>query len=92
MKSFRDHTGKTHAAPVAQAARERVADDWVQNARAIRSEDHYAPHVSEETKDDRLAESIAFAEEIRRGNMDGNFTAWQRINAKLTGECVAFLP
>lgn len=75
-----------------QAARETVADWWANNARAIRSNDAYASHVTEKQKDEILARSLETAEQCRRGELDHNFTFWQRINTELTGECVALLP
>ena len=75
-----------------QAARETVADWWANNARAIRNGDAYAPHVTEARKDEILADSLANAEKCRKGELDHNFTFWQRINTELTGECIPFLP
>jgi hypothetical protein len=87
MKRLSDYPTET-----LQAARETVADWWAANAREIRETDPYAPHVTEEQKDQLLADSLANAEKIRRGELDNNFTIWQRINLALTGECVALLP
>jgi hypothetical protein len=84
--------GKTHTPEEIQRAREIVADDWAENARAIRREDPYASHVTEAEKDAYLAEGLAYAESVRQGTAKGSFTLWQRLNEVLTGECVALLP
>lgn len=75
-----------------QAARETVADAHIELAHAIHQENAYADHVSEEKKRAILAASLVTAEEIRRGEHDSHFWAWQRINEVLTGDCVALLP
>lgn len=75
-----------------QAARETVANWFIENARAIRREDEYADHVTESKKDEDLNQRIEWAERLRAGLCDGNFTARQRIYYELTGECVALLP
>jgi hypothetical protein len=90
MLTFRTHTGEIVTGERLTAALASVANAWADNARAIRREDHYASHVTEATKDNALAEGLAFAEQIRRGETTG-FTTWQRINTALTGECVALL-
>lgn len=74
-----------------QVALDAVADDWAELGRAIRTEDRYADHVSEETKEKALCDMLLRAEAIRLGDL-GSFTIWQRVNTKLTGECVALLP
>lgn len=88
--SFTTHNGERVTGARLQAALNAVADDWARNAHAIRAEDAYADHVTEATKDAILTKGLEFAETIRRGETKG-FTTWQRINAKLTGECVALL-
>lgn len=90
MNTFRTHTGETVTGDRLQAALGRVADDWAALAHAIRKEDDYAPHVSEAAKDAALADGLAFAEKIRRGEAT-SLTVWQRINTALTGECIALL-
>lgn len=90
MQSFRTHTGEIITGERLTAALNTVANDWADNAHAIRAEDAYADHVTEAAKEHYLAEGLAFAEEIRRGETTG-FTTWQRINTALTGECVALL-
>lgn len=91
MNQFRTHTGEIVTGQRLQDALNKVADEWTRNAKAIRSEDEYASHVTEETKDDCLLKGLNRAEEIRIGNIN-SFTAWQDINTSLTGECVALLP
>ena len=88
--SFRTHTGEIVTGDRLTAALNTVADDWAATAHAIRKEDRYASHVTETAKDEYLADGLAFAEKIRRGETTG-FTTWQRINTALTGECVALL-
>lgn len=67
-----------------------VADDWEQLARDIRKEDAYASHVSVLEKDGEMLRMMNTAAEIRKGVIK-SFTIWQRVNEKITGECVAFL-
>lgn len=88
MNAFRTHTGEIVTGERLAAALSAVADDWAEMTRAIRREDHYASHVTKARKDEAFAEGLAFAEQIRKGETTG-FTTWQRINAKLTGECIA---
>lgn len=90
MTTFRTHTGEIVTGQRLHDALNAVADDWATLGRAIRKEDRYADHVSEETKDAALAEMLARADAIRHGDL-GSFTIWQRVNTKLTGECVALL-
>ena len=73
-------------------ARKQVAQDWRDLGHAIREGDAYASHVSEETKDLILSNDLKEADRIETGELDGNFTFWQRINERLTGNCVALLP
>lgn len=65
----------------------QVAKEMRENAYAIRLEDAYASHVTEEQKEDHLKRNLIFADYVAAGNVD-NFTTWQRVNQKLTGECV----
>lgn len=90
MQQFRTHTGEIVSGGRLVAALNVVADWYAANARAIRLENAYAAHVTEERKEERLVEGLAFAEEVRRGEHCG-FSVWQRINTHLTGECVALL-
>lgn len=85
------HTGEIVTGQRLIDARNKVADDWKQNAYAVREDDDYAQHITEQQKDFFLFQSLQLAEEIRWGN-ESSFTVWQRINTELTGECIAFLP
>lgn len=87
MKKFSDFTSEQ-----IQDAREKVANWFAANSRAIRAEDPYASHVTEIEKDLYLKEGLESAERVRQGKSDGNFTVAQRIYFELTGECVGFLP
>lgn len=60
-------------------------------AKAIRLEDAYADHVSEDVKDKIMIADFEHAERVRNGDIN-NFTTWQNVNYVLTGECVALLP
>ena len=89
---FRTHTGEIITGSRLDAALNAVADNWAALGQAMRTEDGvYAAHVSETEKDQELSGMLAQAEAIRQGNVD-NFAIWQRINTKITGECVALLP
>lgn len=88
--NFRTHTGEIVSGARLTEALASVANDWADNARAIRREDHYASHVTEAEKDQYLTDDLAFAETIRNGAVT-SFTIWQRVNTALTGECVALL-
>lgn len=90
LEKFRTHTGEIVEGARLQTALNAVADWYAENARAIRREDAYASHVTEERKAEALAQGLAFAEQVRRGEHCG-FSVWQRINTHLTGECVALL-
>ena len=92
LESFRTHTGEIVKGKRLQDALEKVADKWASNARAIRENDDYAPHVTEEKKDLNLKRHLAYAEGIRTGENVNNFTIWQRVNTELTGDCVALPP
>jgi hypothetical protein len=89
---FRTHTGEIVTGERLTAARNRVADWWAENARAIYAENAYAAHVTEATKKDNLQNRLDLAERVRAGVGPMGFSTWQRINTELTGECVAFLP
>lgn len=86
VSAFRIHTGRfVHGARL-QAALSKVAEDWRQLAHAIRSEDAYASHVTEDQKRNALQGMLLQADEIERGNVS-SFAIWQRVNTKLTGVC-----
>lgn len=91
MKTFRTHTGETVNGERLTAALVSVANDWRKLAYAIRREDDYAAHVTEDVKIAALSRALERADRIEAGEID-NFGTWQRVNMALTGECVALLP
>ena len=54
--------------------------------------DYYADHVTVEKRQEIKERNIKLAEEIERGEHDGNFTVAQRMHYFQTGECPALLP
>jgi len=92
MKTFQTHTGEIVTGERLNVAYGAVADWYVENAHGIKSENLYASHVTEKTKQDCLDTQLALAERIRLGIEPMGFWLWQRLNTELTGECVAFLP
>ena len=91
MKTFKTHTGEIVQGERLNDALNSVANYWRQLAHDIQNEDAYASHVTETTKERNLSSMLEEAEAIRNGEVS-NLTIWQRINEKLTGECVALLP
>ena len=91
MKSFKTHKGDVITGEKLQAALDIVADKHIENAHAIRKEDCYASHVTEQRKDQNLKKGLALAESIRAGNETG-FWCLQRLNYEITGESVPMLP
>lgn len=91
MKAFITSKGQIFKGKKLLIALNSVANDWVQLQYAIRYSDDYASHITEETKDRLLEEGLKYAEQIRKGHL-ANFTILQRLNTKLTGECIALLP
>jgi hypothetical protein len=91
LQSFRTHTGKIVTGERLVAALNEVADEKIELSKAIRLEDAYADHVSEQVKDQIMIDGFAYAESIRKGEIN-DLTAWQNLNYALTGECVALLP
>ena len=91
-ETFRTHTGEIVGWQRLAEARNAVADDYAKLARDIRTENCYASHVTEEEKEQYLREGLETAERIRNGTEHGGFWLWQRLNTKITGECVALLP
>lgn len=91
--SFRTHNGEILLPDDSRLveACEKVAKWHEQNAIAVRKENHYGSHVTENQKDQFLAERLEWAEKIRQRLNLNNFSVWQRVNAELTGECIAFL-
>lgn len=92
IENFRTHTGEIVTGARLTDALTAVANDWAANARGIRAEDRYASHVTEERKEENMQRQLEQAERIRDGLEPIGFTFWQRINTKLTGECIGFLP
>ena len=90
--NFKTHTGEVVKGRRLTAALDAVANDWAENAKAIRLEDAYASHVTESVKEHNLQNQLAQAERIRAGSEPIGFWLWQLINLKLTGECIASLP
>lgn len=87
-KNFTTHKGEVVTGEKLQSALDEVADDYVKMYNSIRKEDKYASHVTEKQKDDALSKGLEFAEKIRIGDGIDNFTVWQRVNEKITGESV----
>lgn len=90
IKSFATHTGEIVKGKKLDKALNHIADFWMNNSKAIRAEDDYASHVTEETKDLRLKQGLAYAESVRAGHIE-DFTSQQRLNTYLTGDCIALL-
>lgn len=92
--AFQTHLGEVLPANDAKlvAACETVAQWYEDNARATRIEDAYASHVTEQKKDELMLKQFDWAEQVRQRKNLHNFSVWQRVNAELTGECVALLP
>ena len=91
--NFKDSNGKIYLArdPELVKAYREVGDDWEQIGRNIYEQDEYASHVPRSRKVEDLQSSLKYANEIRNGEHLNNFTIWQRVNEKLTGECAGFL-
>lgn len=88
MDSFRTHNGKIIEGEQLRQALYDVANDWLALSYGIRAEDHYASHVTEEQKNQNVKEGIETARRIRDGQEIGLWCL-QRLNTKLTGECIA---
>jgi hypothetical protein len=69
-----------------------VANWYRANAKAIREENAYAAHVTEEQKELNFQKQLQFANDLENGNVQMGFTVWQRVTYELTGECIPFLP
>ena len=91
MIKFQTSTGETVTGKRLQKALNSVADEWLRNAINMRLSCDYASHVTEVEKDEILKTNIDLTIKIRNGESRG-FTIWQRVNLKLTGDCVALLP
>ena len=92
ITSHKTHTGEIITGERLKSAIKAVASDWRKLAYDIREEDAYASHVSEAEKDEIMAQHIKSADDFENGTSGPCFTLWQRLNTKLTGECVALLP
>ena len=95
MKSlkFIAHDGRLFEGEILQNAINSVCNDMIESAHKCFKEDTYASHVTLERKEKLRDDAIAQAERIRNGEEKlTSFWLWQRINEKLTGECIAFLP
>ena len=88
---FRTHQDKIIKGDKLQKAFNKVANWYEENALAAFEKDNYAPHVTLERKRQKLDKDLALAQSIREGHIS-SFCIWQRVDAELTGECVAFLP
>jgi hypothetical protein len=91
MNRFRTHKGEYVEGKRLQDALASVASDWRELAHAIYQDDAYASHVTQNEKDAIRAKHLAFADRIESGKESVGYTIWQRVNSKLTGECVALL-
>ena len=91
IMEFRTHTGEIIKGERLKRALIAVGNDWEQSGYDIRKENAYASHVTDNVKEQNLQDHIRRAKEIKSG-LIGSFTVWQRVNEKLTGECVALLP
>lgn len=89
--TFKTTNGETYSGDALTNAFNTVADTMEANAYAIRQDDSYASHVTEEEKDNNLSRSLEYANRVRNGYID-SLAVWQAINQELTGECVALLP
>lgn len=92
MQTFTTHLKENVNGERLKKALEAVADEYLAMAYAIKKENAYGSHITERQKEQFLKGDIAVAETIRNGTVKGGFWLWQRINEKLTGECVALLP
>ena len=87
--NFTTHTKEVISGSKLEDAIQNVKRDMIANAQAIRKEDAYASHVTEEQKEQNLIKSITYADNIH--NNLHNLSVWQKVNYKLTGECVGLL-
>ena len=91
MKAFKTHTGQIVKGKALKKALNAVADDLVKLAYDIRKEDAYTSHVTNEEKTIILRDGLTYAEQVRKGEIT-DLTFYQRLNTKLTGECIGLLP
>lgn len=69
-----------------------IATEAENRAKSKRLGTSYASHVTEERKEQIYQKELILAEEIRQGEHLHCFWLWQRVNTKITGQCVALLP
>jgi len=75
-----------------QAARDNVAYNYELHALHSLMPDYgYAGHVTQDEKIIYSNDMIIFADEVRQGEHDNNFTIAQKMHYFLTGECIALL-
>lgn len=86
---FTTHTKEVITGSKLEDAIQAVKRDMIAIAHAIKKEDAYASHVTEEQKEQNLIKSITYADNIH--NKLHNLSIWQKVNYKLTGECVGLL-
>ncbi len=89
--TFRTHTGEIVSGERLRVTLDAVATSYEVLARNIRTDDAYASHVSEKTKDEILERDLAHAQRIRSGVID-SYTTAQSVNTELTNECIPLLP
>jgi len=86
---FRTHTGEIVTGERLEKACHSVACWMEKNAQSVFDSDPYASHVTKEQKLKILHDNFDAAQNVKELKNLNNFTIWQRVNAELTGECVA---
>jgi len=89
---FTTHTGERIGYPRLGAALLSVANTWKELAKAVRVENAYADHVTDQEKEKIMLDMLEQADRICMGVEPMGFWLWQRVNLELTGKCVGFLP
>jgi len=89
---FKTSTGKIVTGKRLQRALQAVAEDWRASALAVHRNNMYPPHVTRSQKRRLLIDELKRAQRISDMTEPVGFWLWQRVNQKLTGKCVAFLP
>ena len=93
MKTFKTHTGYIVKGTALVSVCIEVSNDLIELAHDIYRENAYADHVTQETKDKILADSLKDAERIKNPeNIGYELWIFQRLDTKLTGECIGLLP
>lgn len=91
MTAFKTHKGDIIEGDKLKEACE-IEAQWIEaNAKSVYESDNYASHVTEQEKLDALHRRYDLAQSVREMKGLNNFTIWQRINTRLTGECIALL-